>query len=102
MTLSFHLQSKLTTQRLLKSVDTVASTLIKLMVAGPRTTEIKNDDGVMILKKHSAEELSTTSLSLPTDRGFEEGATHVQILPTTDANVTDSELSLYGIQASDA
>ena len=99
---SFNLQRKLTTQRLLKAIDSVASTLIKLMVTGPRTTEIKNDDGVMILKKQSAEELSTTSFSLPTDRGFDEGATDVHILPTTDANVTDSELSVYGIQASDA
>ena len=72
------------------------------MVPGPRITELEDDDSVMILKKHFADEMSTTSFSLPTDRGFDEGATYIQLVPTADGNVTVSELALYGIQASDA
>ena len=92
----YNSQRKLTT-----AINTIASTFIKLMVPGPRITEIEDEDSVMILKKHFADEMSTTSFSLPTDRGFNEGATYIQISPSTDANVTVSELALYGIQASD-
>ena len=72
------------------------------MVAGPRTIELKNDDGVMILKKLSIEEISTTLFLLPIKRGFDEGPTNVQLLPTIGANVTERDRALYGIQVSDA
>ena len=72
------------------------------MVPGSRITKIENDDGVMFLKKQSAEELTSTLFSLPTDSEFDEGATQIQFLAKTDANVTDSKLSVYGIQASDS
>ena len=100
--MSYYLQRMLTTERLMNAIDTVASTLIKLMVPGPRITEIKNDNGVMILRKHSADEMSTTSFSLPTKRGFDEGAIDIQYVSTTDAKETESKNVVYGIQASDA
>ena len=89
----------MTTERLVKAIDTVASTIITLMVPGTRTTKIKNKYGVMSLKKHSAGEMSRTLFSLPTEHGFDEGATEIQLLPST---VTDFEHALYGIQVSDS
>ena len=99
MLMSYDLQHMLTTERLMNAVNTVASTLIKLMAPGPRITEIENDHGVMILSKHTSDELSTTSFSLPSTRGSDEGAIDIQSLPT---NATDSKHVVYGMQASDA
>ena len=72
------------------------------MVPGPKITEIKNDNGVMILRKHSADKMATTLFSLPTKPGFNEGATDIQSSPTTDANGKESKNVVYGMQASNA
>ena len=71
------------------------------MVPGPTKTEIKNDHAVMILSKHSADEIMTSFSPLPAKHGFDEGAVDIQSIPTTDAIGTDLKV-VHGMQASDA
>ena len=89
----------MTSERLLDTIDNVASTMIKQMELGSNTIEIKNDVSTMILKKDNGKDI-LRKVSFPPSTSDNEGATDVRLLPTMVGNLSSTKNNSYSLQVS--
>ena len=91
----------MTSERLLHTIDNIASTMIKQMEPGSNIIEIKNDVGIMILTKDTGKEMLRKISFPPSTPDNEEGATDIRLLPTMAGNMMSTKNNSYSLQVSE-
>ena len=83
------------------TIDNVASSIINVMVPGPREIKVEEGDNVMILKKGFAAGNAGGNFVLPAFRGSTDGINIKLRLPKPNATST-TLTNTYGLQVSNA